>query len=321
VKSKPFPQAVLITGAAGFIGRHLLETLRCLQPEIRLVALDRRPIHPLPEVEAHCLELSPKNREALKKVINGCGVEAVVHCAGSSFPHQEDLKRDHVESALGLLEVLASSKPGLIFCHIGSSAEYRPLPQPQKTREDTPTDPVGEYGRIKLAVTRTVLEYTRRGIIRGYVVRLFNPIGGGMPETQLVGRLCRLVQRRPTGPLTVGNLDTFRDYGDVRDMVRGIAVSLFQADRLTGRVLNLGSGCARSTRELVAGFLRRLPWPVDLQESEKEDSRRSPAVYWQEADISLAQALLGWSPRIPFSETLDDIARSIPFSFDEQSKT
>lgn len=310
MQQKSSLRTVLVTGAAGFIGRHLLEVFCRFHPEVKLVAIDRRPKPSWLEVAFHRLELSQEHREILGEIIDRYGIDAVVHCAGSSSPDVEALRRDHLESALSLLQTISSSRPGLIFCHIGSSAEYRPLPRPEKTREDTPTEPVSEYGRVKLEVTRKVLEYSRRGAVQGYVMRLFNPIGVGMPKTQLVGRLCRMLERPSEHPLIVGNLDTCRDYGDVRDMARAVASSLFLADRLAGRVINIGSGCAHSTRELVTGLLGHLPWPVILEESENQGSFRSPAVDWQEADISLAEELIGWSPKIPFPETLEHIARS-----------
>lgn len=306
------PKSVLVTGAAGFIGRYLLEALRLYHPEIRLAALDRFPIHE-PFMDTFCLELSLNNRDRLIKIFKNCKVDAVIHCAGSSRLDRESLRRDNEESFLSLIETLLEYKTGLIFCYIGSSAEYQPLPKPLKTAEDTPNEPVGEYGKIKLAVSRMVLELTRRREIQGYVLRLFNPLGPGMSEDQLIGRLWRLLRKGPIETISVGKLDSYRDYCDVRDVVRGIASSLFVTDRLIGRVINLGSGHARSTREVVMALLQYLSWPVNLKESEEHDSERSSAVLWQEADISLARKLLEWSPRIPFSETIAHIADSIPF--------
>ncbi len=308
--SRPLlPQVILITGAAGFIGGHLLEELHQSFPGIRLIALDRNPASQLSADFFYRMELSNETRSTLHALLEEHQVEAVIHCAGSSRPEKAVLRRDNLEAAGSLLAAAASARPGLLFCHIGSSAEYRPLPMPQKTREDTPTEPIGEYGRVKLEVTQMVQDYTRKGRIRGYVLRLFNPIGVGMPETHLVGRIGAALRAGTVSVFTVGNLNTYRDYIDVRDVARGIAASLVQAEQLTGQVINLGSGQAHHTREVVIGLLKHLPGPVRLVEAETPGSFRSPDVEWQEADIALAAERLDWVPQISFQETLEYIAQ------------
>jgi NDP-hexose 4-ketoreductase len=303
-----FPGSVLVTGAAGFIGRHVVDGLRMTSAGIRIVALDRNPrSSPSADWTVSC-DILRENQDFIAGVILKYNVETLIHCAGSSKPDSHVLWRDNLETTLVLIELLAKIGEGVSFCHLGSSAEYKPLKRPQKTTEETPTEPVGEYGKIKLQTTQSVLKAAHQGDIQGYVLRLFNPIGIRMSPTTLVGRICALLRDASENHLRLGSLNSYRDYIDIRDVVRAIVASLPKANFLQGRILNIGTGSAQYTRHLVKGLLRYHNHPVIVEEIKSQGSSRSRNVYWQEADISLAKQLLGWHPEQNFQQTIEHIA-------------
>jgi len=309
--TKSMPRCVLVTGAGGFIGRHIVEYLRRASPETQVVALDRTGRENRAADYCVSCELTQENQSQITESILRHDVGGLVHCAGSTNLDQESLVRDNLLATTMLIERISRTKPRLPFCHVGSSAEYKALDKPQKTSEDTPEEPVSEYGRVKLQTTQVVLKAASNGEVCGYVLRLFNPIGTGMPETNLVGCVCKFLRDDQEACLRVGSLNSYRDYVDVRDVARAVVVSLQQAERIIGQVVNIGSGVAQSTRNLVNGLLGFCPRPVSVEET-NPGSLRSEVVYWQEADISRAQQLLGWQPKIMFEQTIEHIALNCP---------
>jgi nucleoside-diphosphate-sugar epimerase len=301
------PRSLLVTGAGGFISRHIVEYLRKQNPGTQIVALDRSGRENQDADYCVSCDLIQENQSRIAEIIRQYDVEAVVHCAGSAGPDRESLRRDNLLTTTLLIETIFQTKPGVPFCHLGSAAEYKPLEKPQKTSEDTPKEPVGEYGRVKLQTTEVVLRAASRGDVGGYVLRLFNPIGTGMPETNLVGRVCDFLRNGQEACLRVGSLDSYRDYIDVRDVARAVVASLQQAESIVGQVINIGSGSAQSTRDLVNGLLSFCSRPVSVEET-SSGSLRSESVYWQEADISRAERLLSWQPNIMFEQTIEHIA-------------
>ncbi len=307
----PFPHTVLVTGVGGFVGQHVVNCLRETNSEIRIVGLDR--IKSENTAVDHCLsiDLSPENRQSIAKAILEYDIGAIVHCAGSANSDSESLSRDNLQATTVLIDAASYGRRGLPFCHIGSSAEYMPLKKPEKTTEKTLTEPVGEYGKVKLQTTKAVLQASYQGDISGYVLRLFNPIGIGMPETNLVGRVCKFLRKEQDQCLRLGNLDSYRDYIDIRDVARAIVLSLKQGNHLIGLTINIGTGIAQCTRDLVNELLHYSNRPVFLEEK-NAGSYRSETVHWQEADISRAIQSLGWKPKIKFKQTIEYIVLNNP---------
>ncbi len=240
--------SILVTGAGGFIGRHIVDCLRRQTPVAEIVALDREGHE---NTEADCCvscDLVKEHKSEIAEIILRHDVGAIVHCAGSVGSEFASLIRDNLIATTLLIETLSEIKPGLPFCHLGSSAEYKPLDMPKKTSEDTLEEPVGDYGRVKLQTTRAVLKAASKGDISGYVLRLFNPIGAGMAPITLVGQVCEFLRNDQDVDLHLGNLDSYRDFIDVRDVAKAVVLSLQQGEKLVGEVVNIGTGTARCRR-------------------------------------------------------------------------
>jgi nucleoside-diphosphate-sugar epimerase len=294
---------VLVAGSEGFIGRHVIQALRELAPDAGILRLDRHIASDVVTDGSYSRDLAAIMTADLTRIMIECDVTAVVNCAGTTQSQFDALQTANVTTTQRLVEASAGARKGMVFCQIGSAAEYEMLPRPEKTREGTPARPKGDYGRSKLAATSCVLSAARQGRVAGYVVRLFNPIGRGMPTTQLAGLVMDYLRRGSDGALHVGSLDTFRDYVDVRDVSEAIAASLGVADEMREEVVNIGSGGAHSTRYLVNEILAAAKRGAVIEDGDT-GSARSAWANWQEADISKAQTLLRWTPRFSLEETI-----------------
>jgi nucleoside-diphosphate-sugar epimerase len=142
-------------------------------------------------------------------------------------------------------------------------------------------------------------------------VRLFNLIGPGTPPSLLPRRAAELVRAalhdRATRPLAFRDLGTRRDYVDVRDAARALALALERGQ--PGALYHVGSGQAVEGRRVVEALIREA-CPKEPRPAYEETVASAPTVPVQIADASLAGRELAWRPEIPFEQSVRDLWRS-----------
>ena len=281
----------LVTGASGFLGRHLLNRLD--GEAVEVVALGRRPIEGrIAFVQADLLDL-----EGLSRTLKEVAPAVVFHLAGKTPPaDSEALDRSNRVATSHLVEALSSldALPRLVVA--GSAAELGPVPvEDLPVGEEARARPDGDYGRSKLAATSAALE---AGAV---VARVFNPIGPGTPPGQALGRFASLLARGD-GPatLTVGDLSPRRDFSDARDVAEAL-VALAAGAR--PGLYHVGTGESRRIGEGLDALIRLSGRSVRV---EIDDSRHSGPPD-SRADIRRIRAEVGWSPRIPFERSVADL--------------
>ena len=150
----------------------------------------------------------------------------------------------------------------------------------------------------RLASTQLVRLAVSQERLDAAVLRVFNPIGPGVPPENLLGRAAarmRAALSKGEDTVVLGPLGAYRDFVDVRDVATAITAAAL-ADQVKEPVLNVGSGRAVRCREAVellaqiAGFTGRV---VETN----PPSGRSSSVDWSAADLSLIERSLGWTPR------------------------
>jgi NDP-hexose 4-ketoreductase len=190
---------------------------------------------------------------------------------------------------------LAAGTP-VRLVHIGSAAEYGGTEPGVSVAEWMPPVPSSLYGVTKLAGTRLV-ELARGAGLDAVVLRVFNVVGAGAPEDGLPGQAAAQLRRalRDGGEVCLGPLDGVRDFVDARDVADAVLAAAM-ADRLPHPVLNVGSGTGLPARTLIKELVAVSGYDGALRE-DAAGSARSAALSFQQADITLARADLGWSPR------------------------
>jgi GDP-4-dehydro-6-deoxy-D-mannose reductase len=196
---------------------------------------------------------------------------------------------------------------------VGSSAELGAATGDGRPLDETaPCRPLDDYGVSKLAQSAiAAAAFLRHGqhVVR---VRLFNLVGPDLPESLLPGRcaraLARVVAGGGGGHLSFGDLETRRDYVDIRDACRAIALALERG--AAGELFHVGSGVAVSGREIVSRLVaeaREETGPVTFDEK----VAGLPTVPTQQADPGHAKHALGWRPEIPLDRSLRDLWHSV----------
>ncbi len=296
------PARLLVVGCTGFVGRHVVAALRALYPDAALLGMARDGAPVLALDGYASVELGTGDTRELQEALRELAPDVVVNCTGVLTSDAEVAERGNVRATDDLLTCATEYRRGMPFVHVGSSAEYGPGTAGVATREEDAARPTGVYGESKLRATQAVLDAHEEGDVEATVLRLFNVLGSGMAETTLPGKIQRFLLDEHAGDvLHVGDLSAYRDFVDVRDAARAIGQAA-QVGAARGRVVNVGSGVARQTRELVDALVGQ-GRPVRVVE-DASGSARSAATSWQAADISTAQKVLGWAPACLWGETV-----------------
>ncbi|MEH0825577.1 MULTISPECIES: NAD-dependent epimerase/dehydratase family protein [unclassified Micromonospora] len=285
---------VLLLGATGFLGRHIQARL---DGHLFVQAPTRREYNLVDTDVATFVALLRREQP-----------DVVVNAAGPIFGSPHDYLRAHVLGTAKLIEAMTIAVPSARLIRIGSAAEYGRVPHGVAVDEEHPAEPVSEYGLSHHTATRLMEMAAAAGRLDTVVLRVFNPIGPGMPTGNMLGRasaLLRAAAERGDQTLPMGLHDTYRDFVDVRDVADAVWAATC-CPRQPVRVFNVGSGRAVSIRSAVrlladaAGFHGEI-----TAASLPSDAARSAAVPWMCADISRSARLLGWSPERSMADSLE----------------
>ncbi|WP_035799702.1 NAD-dependent epimerase/dehydratase family protein [Kitasatospora mediocidica] len=283
---------ILLLGADGFLGRHVATALRAL-PAAELVTGGRRDSHDLR------VDLTTAQLPELADALAALAPDVVVNCAGAvagSALHQSEV---NARGPALLCEALQLAVPSAKLVHLGSAGEYGLCEQGVPLSESSDTRPVGIYGATKLAGSLAVAASKLDAV----VLRVFNPVGPGAPAASLAGELVKALGGEED--ITVGDLSAYRDFVDVRDVARAVALTV-TADGPLPRILNIATGRAQQVRAIADGLVAASGFTGRIHEN-GAGSERSAAVSWHQADISAAGRALGWQPVIPLADTLNDL--------------
>ena len=243
---------VLITGATGFVGRHLVE--RALQSGAVVTTLSRFKAE-IPSVSAH-LVIDIGNYAEVSRAIKELVPTAIIHAASSGVTEKAEfleMLRSNVAGTDNLLSAAASlSKPPSVVM-AGTGYEYATQPRP--LTEDDPILPASPYGISKAAATYCAAHYATGMPIT--VLRIFNVYG---PRERLPRLLPYIVQNARLGnPVEVTACEQVRDFIYVRDLA-SIFWHALECSPENGRlrILNVGSGSPLPLRDFVCTVVRIL---------------------------------------------------------------
>lgn len=239
---------VLVTGAAGFTGRHILE--RLAQDGHSLHGLVHRAIGAQPLLDSvHAADL--RDIVAVSRVIEELQPEYVVHLAAISFVAHNDADELYSSNILGtrnLLSALTMAKRPPKAVLLASSANVYGNRREGVLDESLQPEPANDYGITKASCEMLAQLYIDRLPI--ITVRPFNYTGRGQSEQFIIPKIvAHAVARKPV--IELGNLGVARDFSDVRSVVDAYARLLTNPDAIGG-LYNVCSGKARSLADVVA---------------------------------------------------------------------
>ncbi|GAB2622091.1 NAD-dependent epimerase/dehydratase family protein [Streptomyces capparidis] len=288
---------VLVLGAGGFLGSHAAARLRELPGTEVLTggrAAGRADL---------VADLGTATADGLAAALRALAPDAVVNCAGAVGGGPVAMAEANARGPAVLCEAVRAAVPRARVVHLGSAAEYGPPDGAEPLAETAPARPVTVYGATKLAGTAAV---TACGL-DAVVLRVFNPVGPGAPPGGLPGRLAAgLLAAGRDGAVRVGDLSAYRDFVDVRDVARAVALAVTAT--APPAVLNVAGGRAVLVRELARGLAAAAGFRGRIEEDGGcALPARSAPVTRGHADITAADRALGWRPRIGLHRSLADL--------------
>jgi GDP-4-dehydro-6-deoxy-D-mannose reductase len=298
---------VLVTGACGFVGRHLLAELAARGHTI--VGMDKGPApSDLPVQEFLPVDIT--HADAVKTAVRRLAPDACIHLAAIAFVPSGKLcprtmTEVNVMGTVNLLEALRTDSPSTRLLFVSTAQVYGTSARPSPAREDDALQPESLYGITKTAADSISLLYARQYGMPVMVARPYNHIGPGQAPDYVVASFARQITAiRQGGPpvIRVGNLASRRDFTDVRDIVR--AYGLLLEKGVPGKAYNIASG----QQVHIGEILTLLSELAGVQpQIVRDESLFRPDDNCLELDITQLHETTGWAPVIPLRQTLADI--------------
>lgn len=288
----------LITGAGGFVGRHLAPL--CGDD---VVLVDRS-------------DGDLTDAETATRIVRLAAPERVFHLAaaasvGDSWSAPRATIEANVASTLNLLEAVRAHAPDARVLVAGSGEAYGPVPiERQPIAESEPPRPQNPYAVSKVACDALAGFYADAHGLHVVRTRAFNHAGPGQSERYVVAAFASQIAAAETAgreeaELATGDLRPRRDFTDVRDVVRAYVLALEQAPP---GAYNVCSGASIAVADILAGLARhaglRVTWHTD-------PARMRPAEVTEiRGSHDKLTAATGWQPEIPLERTLEDTLES-----------
>lgn len=301
---------VLVTGAGGFIGSHLTETLlregARVRAFLRYTSRNRQGLLseiPLPfreNLELYFGDL--RDQESVKGAFPD--VEAVFHLGALigvpySFLHPREVMENNTLSTMNILSAALEYKTSRVV--VTSSSEVYGSAQRLPMDENHPLHPQSPYAASKVACDALALSYFHSFNLPVTVLRPFNTYGPRQSLRAVIPTV--IVQALRGEPLRLGSLSPRRDFTFVEDTVRGFIDSSL-SPRVLGKAVVLGNGESHSVGEVVELVQELVGRTLEVTTEERRIRPGTSEVTELLAGASLAGELLGWTPKVDLREGL-----------------
>ncbi len=305
---------VLVTGAAGFIGSHLVEALVHAGARVRALDLyntngDWGNLNFLPKEVLEGVEVvlsDVRDPYAVRSAVRGC--EVVFHLAALiGIPYSYVAPQSYVETNItGTLNVLEACRSEGVerLVHTSTSetygtARYTPIDEEHPLRGQSP------YSASKIAADKLAESYFLSFGLPVSVVRPFNTYGPRQSARAIIPTV--IIQGLRGASLSLGSLAPRRDLNYVTDTVRGF-LAVAASERTVGEVINLGHGNDISIGELVQLIGEVMGPQFDILSEPQRVRPDASEVMQLLAANDKARELAGWVPEVYLR---DGIARTV----------
>lgn len=306
-------QRVLITGAAGFVGRHLIKEFEAYGYTVFTTDVVAEP-GALPNYKKADL----CNRDELCALVREVKPTACVHLGAISFVPDGDknpafLLSVNVAGTVNVAEAIRQHAPGCRLLFVSSSQVYGPVASMDAAdapiSEDAPLLPLSMYAISKVAAERAVLAYGNSYGMEVMIARPANHTGPGQSPRFATVAFAKQVLAYKSGSqdkLCTGNLESIRDFTDVRDVVKAYRLIIEQGK--AGNAYNITTDTRIKIGELLA-MLQELCGTNAPVETDPALYRPTDAS--QRLDYSKLREHTGWAPSYNLKQTLQDIIHGI----------
>ena len=300
----------LVTGAAGFIGSHLVEALARSGANVRAFVRynSRNDYGWLEELDATTLDSVEifrgdlANPEAADGAVKGC--DSVFHLGALipipySYLHPREFVDANVTGTLNVLEACRRRDVRRLV-HTSSSEVYGTA-QSVPIDENHPLRAQSPYAATKIGADQLALSFKDSFDTPVVIARPFNTYGPRQSARAVIATL--ITQAMTRDAVELGSTHPTRDFLYVGDTVRGM-IRCAESEEIEGEVINLGTGVEVSVGEVASLIFRLLDRELPVEFSPDRARPKESEVERLLADASKAERLLGWKPEVALEDGL-----------------
>lgn len=305
-------QRVIVTGINGFVGEHVAREFNNRNLAVTGFGHDTNPEAKVRDIIDTYIACDLLNEADLREKLDLGDVEAIIHLAGlaavgQSFDQPKRFMINNGAMTINLLQLALEREFKGRIVVVSTGALYDPR-QTSPLKEESPTSASSPYAVGKMFVEDIVDYYRSRGL-DAVTVRPFNHLGPGQgPGFILPDLYDQLIKAESTHQIKVGNIETRRDYTDVRDITRAYGI-IALASSLKYSLYNICSGRSLAGKELLQFLQDELKinnLSIEIDESKIRPNDIPEIV----GDPSRLREELGWEPEIPIKQTVRDFVDS-----------
>ncbi len=297
---------ILVTGANGFVGRHLVDYLK----EGHTIYASGRALTPPDNLDTLYLNMDITDPSSIKKALKYSTPDVVFHLAAQStvrlaWEDPVSTVDVNITGTINLLKALRDMMLRTRLITIGSSEEYGLIGKlGEPLTEKHPCLPQNPYAISKFAMGQMVLQLSQKYEMEVIHVRPFNHFGPGQQMGYVVSdfasQIAEIEQKIKPPVLRVGNLNAKRDFTDVTDVVRAYAL-LMEKSPAAG-IYNVCSGIARSAQDILEILINQAKVSIEVvQDASKLRPSEVPLFIGSNAKIYQATT---WRPKLEFENSI-----------------
>ena len=303
---------ILVTGAGGFIGSHLVETLVTAGAQVRgFVRYNSRgdagllrllPPDLLSKVEVIAGDL--RDEDAIRKAVQGC--QTVFHLGALisipySYYHPVEVASTNMMGTMNML--LACRDLGVERLVHTSTSEVYGTARIAPINEEHPLQGQSPYSASKIGADKLAESFFCAFGLPVVTVRPFNTFGPRQSARAVIPTI--ITQALTLDSVSLGSLDTTRDFTYVSDTVSGFLCAA-RSEKGLGEVFNLGTGVEIRIGDLAEKVIRMVDRKVSIQVDSQRLRPQNSEVMRLISDNTHAREVLGWSPQVPFAQGLEN---------------
>ena len=300
---------VLVTGAGGFIGSHLVERLVALGAQTRAMVsyrsngswgwLDSSPVKDKVSVVAGDV----RDVDSVLGAMEGCQV--VFHLAaliGIPYSYQTPVSyvRTNVEGTINILQAARQLKVERVVqtstSEVYGSARYVPIDEAHPLQGQSP------YSASKIGADMMAQSFCQSFDLPVSIIRPFNTYGPRQSSRAIIPTIIAQALTAPS--IRLGSLSPYRDFNYVLDTVEGF-IKIAEASGAVGDPINVGSGVEISIGELAQLILELVGKDLPILQDDQRVRPSGSEVQRLQADNRKAQNTIGWSPQYTLREGLE----------------
>lgn len=296
-------KSILITGGAGFIGANLIRELLRQNFNINLILKKSTDLWRIKEVlnKVKIYHADLLNKKKLTEIIGKINPSFIIHLATYSNYHNQSSAEEMIDINIkGTLNLLLASKniDYKIFINTGSSSEYGI--KNKLMNESDSLDPISFYAATKASATLLCQVFAREYRKPIVTLRPFSVFGPYEEESRFVPTIIKAMLKNKPIKITPGNQR--RDFIYVKDIIDIYFKALSCGKKLSGQILNMGTGIEYTNDEVVEALSKITSKKVKIEKG-AYPKRLWDTQHWV-ADISKTEKILKWKPQNTLLEGL-----------------